>query len=279
MNDFRLSHSAVDDYTTCPEKYRLTRQEKVPRAPGWSLVGGNAVHNVTASLDLLDFGIDDGTPKTFVEAFLLEADRVEADSGTPRAEWHCAGRVSKDKPNKEDEAWWLAVGQQYVDNWRDWLNASAYSVWIQPTGEPAIEIGIELSEADGFGGVPWRGFIDRVMERDGTLGVVDLKTGARTPATLKQTAVYRLAIGKTLGWQYAPSWGAFFMNRTGELTQPMPLWNDYPLERVEYEYGLVARGVREGVFPARPGPLCSSCGVRKYCFEFGGEKAAEVQPW
>ena len=279
MIDFRLSHSSVDDYTTCPEKWRLGRGEKITRRPGWSLIGGNAVHTVTAVLDLRDFGVPSDDPDNFAEAFAKEADAQEEKTGVPRSEWHRAGRVSKDKPNKEDAGWWLANGQQFVDNWRDWLNASAYSVWITPDGEPAIEIGIELDEANGFGGVPWAGYIDRILEREDTRGVVDLKTGSREPATARQVATYRLAIGKTMGWQHAPSWGAYFMNRTGLLTTPTPLWDNYPLERLEYEYQQVATGIKNDVFPARPGPLCASCGVNEFCFEWGGDKAAQVQPW
>jgi hypothetical protein len=279
LDELRLSHSAVEDYHTCGEKYRLGRVLKVPRAPGWSLVGGNAVHTVTAVLDLRDFGVPSDEPDNFAEAFEKEEALMLERSGIPISEWHCAGRISKEKPNKEDRNWWLANGQQYVNNWRDWLGATPYSIWITPDAVPAIELAIELPAEQGFGGVPFRGYLDRIMEVDGMLGVVDLKTGARVPPTPKQLAEYRLSLGLMFGWGTAPSWGAYFMNRTGELTPPVGLAADYPLDRIDHEYREVVRGHEHQVYPPRPGPLCSSCGVREYCYEFGGSKASEVSPW
>jgi hypothetical protein len=35
-----------------------------------------------------------------------------------------------------------------------------------------------------------------------------------------------------------------------------------------------------GEFDPKPSNLCGSCGVRQFCAEFGGEKAAQTpQPW
>jgi hypothetical protein len=51
-----LSHSSLEDVRSCSLKWKLRKLDKVPSRPGWSLVGGNAVHRVTEAIDRRDFG-------------------------------------------------------------------------------------------------------------------------------------------------------------------------------------------------------------------------------
>jgi hypothetical protein len=52
-----LSHSSLEDVRSCSLKYKLRKVDRVPQRPGWSLVGGNAVHSVTEAIDQRDFGM------------------------------------------------------------------------------------------------------------------------------------------------------------------------------------------------------------------------------
>lgn len=46
-----VSHSSLDTYRQCPEKYRLTYVEGEGRKPMMAGVGGSAVHHATEVID------------------------------------------------------------------------------------------------------------------------------------------------------------------------------------------------------------------------------------
>lgn len=273
-----LSHSTVSDWLECSEKVRLRKIEKVPSSPSWSLVGGSLVHTVTETLDLQDFGIpvtdqpSEFNKDTFEAAIAAE----EKFSGTSRDEWYCAGRVSKEWPDKENYDWWLRNGPVHVKNWRRFLTNGLWQVAITPDGDPAIEI--ELDEP--VGGAPFKGYIDRVLEVVGTkeLVVVDLKTGSRDPMSAGQLGVYSVGLGRKYGPDFWPQKGAYFMTRKGVTTIPADL-RPYNDGRLDHEYGQVWTGIQNDIFVPKVGMLCGSCGVKDYCRAVGGKYADDYLPY
>jgi hypothetical protein len=276
----RLSHSAVEDYAQCGEKYRLRRVARVPQVPGWALVGGSAFHATTEHLDNLDFGYDDGGTGSFEEAFEAEqTDRVESTGVLPD-EWAASGRASKEYPNKEDREFWLKNGPKWVLQYRRFLAASPWQVWLTPDGEPAIELELEWFLED----IPVKGYIDRIYENvvTGALLIVDLKTGAREPMGTKQLVTYHnglRALWKEQGWHSeAPRYGSYYMARSGLLTSPEVV-ADLDDGRLEFDYSNARKGIEAGIFLPSKSTLCGSCNVRAYCREFGGEHAYRELPY
>lgn len=274
----RLSHSAVEDYSGCGEKYRLRRIAKVPQVPSWSLVGGSAFHTVTEHYDNLQVGYDDGGPETFAEALELEiADRVEY-SGIEPDYWTASGRASTEWPDKENQAFWLKNGQTWFLQYQRFLQSSPWQTWITPDGEPAIEI--ELNWL--LGDIEVRGYVDRIWENivTGALLIVDIKSGSREPG-VKQLVTYHngvAALFKDREWGTAPRYGGYYMARKGMLTSPedVAAMDD---GRLEYEYAAAARGIQAEVFLPSKSMLCGSCNVRDYCREVGGELAERERPY
>lgn len=270
-----LSYSTVNDYGQCSEKVRLRKIERVPRVPSWAGIGGSAVHQVTAHEDLFDFGIDDGEPATFSDALDRLIAEAEESSGIPRSDWSVSGRASKANPNKEDEKWWRENGPTFVFNWRRMLSTAPYHVWIDPEGNPAVELELEWE----IGGVLNKGYVDRVLQHTGNpdwLLVVDLKSGSREPMTKTQLGVYGDGVKARHG--ILPPWGAFFMCRTGVLTTPISL-DKYQDGSLAHDWRTTKRAIDAGIFIPAVSNLCPSCDVRHYCRAFGGEHAADVSPF
>lgn len=276
----RLSHSAVEDYAQCGEKYRLRRVARVPQVPGWALVGGSAFHAVTEHLDNLDFGYDDGGTGDFTEAFEVEqADRVERSGFLPD-QWAASGRVSKENPHKEDRDFWLKNGPKWVLQYRRFLATSPWQTWITPDGQPAVELVLEWPVAE----IPVKGYIDRVWENvvTGVLLIVDLKTGAREPMGVKQLVTYHnglQALWRAQGWSGdAPRYGSYYMARSGLLTSPEDV-ADLDDGRLAYDFSNARKGIEAGIFLPSKSNLCPSCNVRDYCREYGGDRALSELPY
>ena len=267
-----LSWSSLADYESCPEKFRLRKIENAPQAPSWSALGGSAVHTVTEALDHLDFGVDSTHPVTFDAALDEQVAQAETrEDCPPRADWHRAGRPSKANPNKEDEAWWRENGPHFVMNWRNWLQRSPLTIATLPDGTPAIEISVTGT----VGGVPVRGYIDRVMtdSKSGALLALDLKSGARTPTQSGQLKTYASLLFQTLGM--VTDWGCYFMAREGLATPPAPLSDRAALN---HEYATAWKGIQAGIFLPNRGPLCGSCSVKRWCV-FGGDADPRFAPY
>jgi hypothetical protein len=271
-----LSHSTLADWKECGEKVRLRKNVGVKSDPSWSLVGGSLVHTITENQDLLDFGItaegpDDFTPETWEAAIREE----EEKSDTDRETWRAAGRASKEWPDKENDKWWLHHGPRMVRNWRRFITGAAWQVALTPDGSPAVEIDLDTE----MGGVPFKGYIDRVIEDAfGNLYIVDLKTGSRDPMNDEQLGEYHVALDKKYNGNWTPQFGAYFMNRKGTTTQIVDL-TKFADGRLEHDFSKVWTAIQADVFVPKVGPLCGSCGVRRYCRAVDGDLANTALPY
>ena len=178
-------------------------------------------------------------------------------------EWKAGGRVSKANPNKEDDKFWRKNGQKYTKNYYEWRMANPnLEIWIDPTGRPAIELGLEV---DLPLDTPLKGFVDRVF-RDkvsGELIIVDIKTGATASKDGLQLAVYRLAIKEKFGVDI--KYGAYWNARGGQMSDPFDL-DQYPPEMVSRWFRDTYKLIKAEVFTPAVGFNCGFCGVSQHCY-------------
>jgi hypothetical protein len=142
-----------------------------------------------------------------------------AKTTVDQAKWKASGRVTKANPNKEDGTWWQTNGPKMLESWITWRNAEhPWVLWEPSPGQPAIELGLTPVWND----VPVQMHIDRVMVNpDGELVVIDLKTGARTPMSDLQLAFYAAGMEAIFGIR--PTYGAYWMARSGGIKELVDL--------------------------------------------------------
>lgn len=179
-----------------------------------------------------------------------------------------AGKPTKANPNGEDEKWWLERGPQMVDAYETWRDSNGYRIWVTPAGDPAIELELTV---DVGATKPVKMVIDRVFVNPlGQLALVDLKSGARSPASDMQLGFYRVGILVNLGVRVDQ--GNYYDARKGELTGTVSL--------TRYTPGLIGHWMREfekakesGIYIPNLSSWCRSCGMRDYCAAYGGMQA------
>lgn len=185
--------------------------------------------------------------------------------------WRTAGKKSKDKPNGEDVGWWRAAGLNMLNGYADWWAAGPpWRIWTLPDGEPAVEVPVLVP----LNGVPVVGYIDQILQStsDERLLIVDKKTGARKPPIPIQLAGY--AVSAEAVFAQPMSWGAYYMARDAELTDPEPLSHWTP-ELLGSMYERMDRAERLGLYLPNVGSHCSGCLVRRWCPPAGGEEYKE----
>lgn len=132
-------------------------------------------------------------------------------------------------------------------------------------------LAVERKVETTMGGQPFVGYVDRLARdrADGTLHVVDYKTGKRMPATAAEAGLqlraYAVAVLETHG-------GAEVRLEYDYLQHGKTLAESMPREEVPAVAAAVGAKVEEalraearGEFPPRPGRLCAWCGFRAAC--------------
>lgn len=141
--------------------------------------------------------------------------------------WKAGGRKTKANPNKEDDRWWQENGPVMVDRWIAWRNGDhPLKLWEPTPGVPAIELALNPIWND----TPVQMHLDRVMVNpDGELIVIDLKTGSRNPTSDLQLAFYAAGMDTIFGIR--PKWGAYWMGRSGGIKELVDL-DEYTTESI-----------------------------------------------
>lgn len=187
-------------------------------------------------------------------------------------DFYVSGRKSKEWPEKENPFWWQAKGPGFVKSWVVWRDNCGLDIWTTPQGEPAIELKVE-AERDG---IKILCFIDRVMvDPNGVLYIVDLKTGSQTPSWPQQLAFNNLALFQTTG--YRAQYGGFWNARKGGIVGNVDTGDGFADLRIYtdewlWDQATKAKAIRDQqLFVAQPTNLCkSACGVQPYCLPMGG---------
>jgi DNA helicase-2/ATP-dependent DNA helicase PcrA len=236
----RLSFNQIDDYETCPLKYRYVHLLRVPLLAHHRVVYGSAVHKAVqqlfrARVEALPFSVDD-----LLLAF--------------RAAWVSEGFLSREHEERRLEA-----GQQALRRF-----------FLEEAKDPLTPTGVEQEFAFYLGRDKVMGRYDLVVERDGHASILDFKTGevddeARAEKRARESLqldVYALAYLKTRG--RLPDYVELRFLETGLAAGKRPTLQE--AQRTETRIADAARRIRRREFPATPSFMaCSFCAFRDIC--------------
>ncbi len=235
-----LSHTQVDDYLTCPLKYRLRHLVRVPTPPHHALVVGNALHQAVAAWHLGEL-----RSRPLGEEGVL---------GAFAAHWSSEGFVSRE----HEEARYAAS--------RDALRR-----FLATPADPARRtVAVERPFQVRLGDDVVRGRYDRIDEGPSGTVITDYKSSdVREQRRADERARDSLQLQ-----MYALAWEA----ETGRLPASLELWfldsgvvgratpDRRRLDRARGTLASVAQGIRSGDFRARPDRVaCGYCPYRRVC--------------
>ncbi|MGD8683146.1 MAG: ATP-dependent DNA helicase [Chloroflexota bacterium] len=235
-----LSFTQIDDYLTCPLKYRLRHLVRVPTPPHHALVFGNAVHQAVAAANARRLR---GLP---VERRLLD----EALA----AHWRSEGFISQ-----EHETARYAAGQAALARFAERATSAADTI-----------VAVEQPFSVHVGGDRIRGRYDAVRQTEDGIVVTDYKSGdVRDPGRARQRAHDSLQLQV-----YALAWEAEHGQRPAAVElhflEGDVIGRVIPsarrLERARAKVERAAAGIRAGDFTPTPGyPACDWCPYRRIC--------------
>lgn len=235
-----LSYSQLDDYLTCPERYRLRHVVRVPTPAHHALAYGSALHQAVAAFHLRRAA---GAPMSEEELLAAFA-----------AGWSAEGFLSR-----EHEEARYAAGQDALRRFRAQQLAGTDTV-----------VAIERPFVFGIWADQVRGRMDRVDRTEQGTVIVDYKSSdvadqrkadAKARDSL-QLQIYALAHEAETG--ALPHEVQLHFLDSGVVGRAGP--EQGRLERAREKISRAADGIRAGDFPAKPNPVgCSYCPYRQIC--------------
>jgi len=236
----RLSFGQMDDYLTCPLKYRYVHVLRVPLLAHHRVVYGSAIHKAVqhlfrARLEGRGFGEDE-----LVAAF--------------RAAWVSEGFLSR-----QHEELRLAEGETTL---RRFFREEA----AQPLRPTAVEKEFAFAVDDTRVG----GRYDLIVEREGEVTILDFKTSAvDDPRKARERAqeslqldIYALAYLRTAG--RLPDWVELRFLESAAAGGKRPSLEE--AQRTEQRIREVSALIRRREFPATPSFMaCGQCAFREIC--------------
>ncbi len=235
-----LSFRQLDDYVTCPLKYKYIHKLRVPLLVHHRVVYGSAVHKAVQELF-----------KARAQGHPFSEDDLV---GAFRAAWVSEGFLSREH---EEER--LREGEQTLR--RFYENEAANP--LAPTGvEKEFAFYIDRNRVQGR--------YDLVVERDSKLAILDFKTGSvddakeaqRRAEESLQLDVYALAQQKTTG--RLPDWVELRFLESGLSGGKKPTLE--AAQRTETTIRDVAALIRRQEFAAKPSYMaCGPCPFRDIC--------------
>jgi putative RecB family exonuclease len=201
---------------------------------------------------------------TYWEANLARQRGVQGQEDT--STWRAGGRATIANPNKEDGDWWQANGLNMVNNWVNFRTTQELmSLWVTPQGVPAIELVFNIN----LDGVMVKGALDRMMELpDGSLVVLDIKSGARMPSSDFQLGIYAVAMEEVFGIR--PKYGVYWDARKGAVSELISL-DKWTREAVSEIVGMFDKARRAGIFIPNF-DHCKMCNFSNDCKYQNGDK-------
>ena len=181
----------------------------------------------------------------------------------PTAGWKSSGRKTKALPDGEDAQFWMLKGPELVEGYAKWRDKNLHlQPWTAPNGQPGIELAFNIPVPGTE--VMLRGYVDRVFQdtNNGTLMIVDLKSGARSQTSDLQLHFYRIGLRHALGVDIA--YGSYYNARKGELDEISEL-NQFPEERVFRWVRNMISTIDKNLLIPSVGMSCSWCGVKDFC--------------
>jgi DNA helicase-2/ATP-dependent DNA helicase PcrA len=242
----RLSFRQIDDYETCPLKYKYVHRLRVPLLVHHRIVYGSAVHKaVQEHFRARQMG------RPFTEDDLVAAFR---------AAWVSEGFLSR-----EHEEQRRAAGEEALRR----FHREEAAVPLRPTGVEK-EFAFYLEGEGGAAGTRVQGRYDLVVEEDGRITILDFKTGAvddpkkaaeRAKNSL-QLDIYALAHLRTTA--RLPDRVELRFLESGLSAGKRPTLDE--AGATEERVRDVAARIRSGAFPATPSYMaCGQCAFREIC--------------
>ncbi|MDQ3448810.1 MAG: ATP-dependent helicase [Chloroflexota bacterium] len=238
-----LSYSQIDDYLTCPLKYRLRHVVRVPTPPHHALVLGNALHQAAAAFHTAMSRGRVMDPDGLLEVFDVH--------------WSSEGFLSRQHEEARYASGRAALLRFHAEQTR--------------TGAP-IPAAVERTFSVRIDGEIVRGRYDRVDETEGGTVITDLKSSdvrEQRKATEKardslQLQVYALAHEAETG--VLPAAVQLHFMESGLTGRAVP--DPVRLAKARAKIGEAAAGIRRGQFGAKPDYLaCTYCPYRDICPE------------
>jgi DNA helicase-2/ATP-dependent DNA helicase PcrA len=250
-----LSHYQVDDYLTCPLKYKYIHVLRVPIREHHSVVYGKALHEAISFYfrrKLAQAGSTAGVHQVSraTQTPVTEEEILSAFEGA----WQSVGFLSR-----EHEELRLEEGRAVL---RRFLTEQERRGTIPTAVERPFTFLLETTKVIGR----W----DRVDEQDGRVTIIDYKSSAvrdqkeadRKARESLQLAIYALAYAQMHG-RIPDAVELHFLESdvVGSARKTEPA-----LEETRATIRDVARGIRSRNFPATPGYMqCSYCAFREIC--------------
>ena len=236
----RLSYGQIDDYETCPLKYRYVHVLRVPLLIHHAVAYGHAIHEAVRRHFEARLAGRAFTGDELVAAF--------------RAAWVSEGFLSREH---EDER--LRTGEAVL---RRFHSEEALAPWAPTAVEEEFAFVLERNRVQGR--------YDLVIEREGEVVIVDFKTGGlrddkaaqkRAKESL-QLDIYALARLKTKG--RLPERVELRFLETGLTAGRRPTAEE--AAAAEARIRAAAAAIRRREFPARPTWMaCGQCPFREIC--------------
>ncbi len=236
-----LSHYRIDDYLTCPLKYKYVHVLRVPVLRDQSVVYGAALHRAvqaynTRRLQGQTMSLDD-----LIEAF--------------EAHWVNEGFISR-----EHEEARLREG-------RDAL--AEFHLFAGPAPPPTF---VEKRFRFQLGHDIVSGFLDRVDERDGEAVIIDYKSSLvrdqkeadKETRESHQLNLYALAYRESVG--RLPDRAELHFLTPAGVVIGKAVKGEKELDKATDRIRIAAAGIRAGLFQATPSAwVCSFCAYRTIC--------------
>jgi DNA helicase-2/ATP-dependent DNA helicase PcrA len=235
-----LSYRQVDDYETCPLKYRYIHVLRVPLLTHHGLVYGHAVHEAVRRLFEARLASTPFSEDELVAAF--------------KEAWVSEGFLSRTHEEQR-----LATGEATL---RRFFREEAANPWSPSAVEQDFAFYVDRNKVVGR--------YDLVLDAGGHITIVDFKTGdvqttkkatERSRESL-QLDVYALAWQRTRGRR--PERVELRFLESGLSAGRMPTADD--VAEAESRISTAAFGIRRREFPARPTwTACGQCPFREIC--------------
>ena len=236
----RLSHSRIDDYETCPLKYRYVHVLRVPLLAHHTVVYGHTVHEAVRQMFEARLARRGFSEEDLVAAF--------------QASWFSEGFLSREHEERR-----LHAGEEML---RRFFREEAESPWSPTAVEQEFTFLVERNRIQGR--------YDLVMEKAGHVTVLDFKTGeVGDPKAAQKRAneslqldIYALAHLRTKG--RLPDRVELRFLESGLAAGRQPTLEE--ASRTEERIREVATAIRRREFPARPTWMaCGQCPFREIC--------------
>jgi len=236
-----LSHYKIDDYLTCPLKYKYVHILRVPVLRDQAVAYGAALHRAVQAYNNRRLQGQTMSSQELIDAF--------------EAHWVNEGFISR-----EHEEARLREGCDALTQFHAFAEGAEPPTFVEKRFR--FQIGQDTVT----------GFLDRVDERDGEVAIIDYKSSmvrdqkeaGKEARESQQLALYALAYRESIG-RLADRVELHFLT-PGGVVVGRALKGEKELDRATDRIRAAATGIRGGLFQATPSPwVCGFCAFRTIC--------------